>query len=240
MRRKHLAIGFALIVLSAAAAVAILPQNGADLRDKLSFLPTELWSLSGNGQPLSGNPGGPPRNPPTSQRDPFGAIDLPIDTSKIYVADFNDDPVSEDPASEPFGGLHTAKGAAPKSTGAETTNGTTDGDLSILPGGGYSAAFGGTNGGFTVAASNENPTERGPTSGNNGDGSTGGGDGTENGGNPNGNPGDTNGNKPPVIETNLTETPVIAIAEPAPLSLLLAGGLALVLARRRAKRRAAR
>ncbi len=164
MRRKHLAIGFALIVLSAAAAVAILPQNGADLRDKLSFLPTELWSLSGNGQPLSGNPGGPPRNPPTSQRDPFGAIDLPIDTTKIYVADFNDDPVSEDPASEPVGGLHTAKGAAPKSAGAEIHQ-WDDGRRSIdsiLPGGGYSAAFGGTGGGVTVAASNENPDRAGP------------------------------------------------------------------------------
>ncbi len=56
----------------------------------------------------------------------------------------------------------------------------------------------------------------------------------------NGNPGDTNGDERPIVDTNLTETPPIAIGEPAPLSLLLVGGLALVLARRRAKRRAAR
>jgi hypothetical protein len=57
MRRKDLLIGFALFTLSAAAAFAILPQNGDDLRGNLPFLPTELWSLSGNGQPPSGNPG---------------------------------------------------------------------------------------------------------------------------------------------------------------------------------------
>ncbi len=248
MRRRHLVIGFVLITLSAAAAVAILPQNRDDLRGDLPFLPTELWSLLGKGRPPSGNPGGPPQNAPTGPRsDPFSAIDLPIDTARIHGLDFLDDTVGEEPASEPFGGEgHTAKGAGQQSSDTGHTSGpTTDGDLldPIIPGDGYFAASGG---GLINLASNQNTanngvgdsTEGGSGSGGGlGGGGGSGGDPNGSGGDPNGNNGDANDNDR--VDTNQTEKPAITVDEPAPLTLLLVGGLALVLARR-AKRRAAR
>jgi hypothetical protein len=241
MRRRYL--GFALISLGAAAAVAMLPQSG-DGVGNLSFLPTELRSLPYTVPlPPSGSPGMPPQNPPPihQQSDPLDVIDLSFDGAKVYVADLSDDPLSDDPASEPVGGEgQTAKGGG-KSNDTGSPKGTTTSDDpfgSIIPGNGYFAANGG--GGLITLSSNEHPTDHGPagdSSASDGGGGGGGGGGGE-GENPNkGDP--TSNNRPnDLVDTVDTTTP-ISVDEPAPLSLLLVGGLALVLARR-AKHRAAR
>lgn len=237
MRRKYLAIGFALITLSAAAAVAILPQNGVNLRGNLPFLPADLWSPSDRAPAPSAKPAARIEIDPLDQpSNPFSVLDLPFDTAKIYVADYIDDPLSDDPASQPIGGEgQTAKGAGPKSNDGEDTNGTTNDDGlfgSIFPGNGFAARGGG---GFTTLAFNETSADEGSTA-NDGGGGGGGG-----GGASNGNPENLNNTDPRLdsINTGNTETPAITVDEPAPLSLLLVGGLALFLARR-AKRRAAR
>jgi hypothetical protein len=241
MRRKKLVIGFTLVTLSAAAAFAVL-SYGDDLRRGLPFDPTDLLAQA-NGQSSSGNPGTPPQDPsPGSQRNPYSALDLPLDTAKIYVADFSEETPGE-AASEPHGGqgnVPTGGTSRPKDT--QTGNNSSDGGNGPGFGGDGFPATGG--GGTTRLFAFNSPQDTGtaPKDGPSGDGTGGAGPGdtdtdTDSGGKKSTETPDNLGG--PQLDTNAPVTGPTVIDEPAPLSLLLVAGLALLIARR-AKRRAAR